>query len=228
MGKQKQVIVLRDKYKSTVPVYPKIIDECLPTETLGKIEKATKVEANPTLAGTESDLTGLKIEDTAYKIPTPTTVVANPTLAGTEADLEGLQVGDTKYKISSGGGDLYWQQYQCHQSSDGSNPGYSFVFQIFTKEELNLSSKADLLNFLKSNNLTNTAPRLEVLYGEITQDEGTTWRQIEGIRTSSAGSTLYVVCPKHSVTGQNSAYIQREEISLTYCAISRMFSIKIL
>lgn len=64
----------------------------------------TEVVANPTLAGTEPDLTGLQVGDDKYKVPDPgTTVVANPTLAGTESDLVGLQVGDTKYKISAGG-----------------------------------------------------------------------------------------------------------------------------
>lgn len=61
------------------------------------------IEANPTLAGTESALTGLKVNDVKYKVEQPINVAANPTLAGTEADLEGLQVGDTKYKIPSGG-----------------------------------------------------------------------------------------------------------------------------
>lgn len=64
----------------------------------------TEVIANPTLVGTEPDLTGLQVGDDKYKVPDPgTTVVANPTLAGTESDLVGLQVGDTKYKISAGG-----------------------------------------------------------------------------------------------------------------------------
>lgn len=57
------------------------------------------VEANPALAGTEADLTGLKVGDTKYKVPTGTNVEANPTLAGTESDLEGLEVGETKYKV---------------------------------------------------------------------------------------------------------------------------------
>ena len=65
----------------------------------------TEVVANPTLAGTEADLTGIQVGETKYKVPNPgTTVVANPTLAGTESDLVGLQVGDTKYKVPAGGG----------------------------------------------------------------------------------------------------------------------------
>lgn len=61
----------------------------------------SKVEANPTLAGTEAALTGLEVGDTKYKVEQPINVVANPTLAGTEAALEGLQVGDTKYKAGA-------------------------------------------------------------------------------------------------------------------------------
>ena len=66
------------------------------------VEKAgdlSKVEANPTLAGTEAALTGLEVGETKYKVEQPINVVANPTLAGTEADLTGLQVGETKYNV---------------------------------------------------------------------------------------------------------------------------------
>lgn len=70
---------------------------------VAKAGDATKVTANPTLAGTEAALTGLEVGETKYKVEQPINVVANPTLAGTEAALEGLQVGDTKYKVGGGG-----------------------------------------------------------------------------------------------------------------------------
>ena len=57
----------------------------------------TEVVANPTLAGTEGDLTGLQVGDTKYKVPDE--VVANPTPGVDDTALTGLQVGDTKYKI---------------------------------------------------------------------------------------------------------------------------------
>lgn len=60
------------------------------------------IEANPTLAGTESALTGLKVNNVKYKVEQPINVAANPTLAGTEAELSGLEVGSTKYKIPEG------------------------------------------------------------------------------------------------------------------------------
>lgn len=64
----KKVIQMYDKYKSTTKIYPKIIEECLPSDIVGKIEDATKVTANPTLAGTEADLTGLQVGDTKFKV----------------------------------------------------------------------------------------------------------------------------------------------------------------
>ena len=70
---------------------------------VAKAGDATKVTANPTLAGTEAALTGLEVGETKYKLEQPINVVANPTLAGTEAALTGLQVGDTKYAIPAGG-----------------------------------------------------------------------------------------------------------------------------
>lgn len=66
------------------------------------VDHGTYVKANPELAGTEQDLTGLQVENTKFKVPQPTTVVANPTLAGTEDALTGLQVGSTKYKVAGG------------------------------------------------------------------------------------------------------------------------------
>jgi len=79
------------------------------------VDHGTYVEANPELAGTESELTGLQVENTKYKVPQPTTVEANPELAGSEATLTGLQVGNTKYKVA-GGIKLY-----NHTIVDGTN-----------------------------------------------------------------------------------------------------------
>ena len=76
----------------------------VPSRSYAKKAKKSEipsVEANPTLAGTESDLQGLEVNGTKYKIPEGTSVVANPTLAGSESKLSGLQVGDTKYKVDT-------------------------------------------------------------------------------------------------------------------------------
>ena len=157
MANPKRIKVLRDRHLSTTAIYPKQIEQSLPEDikpveiepesyiptgdeptaqyitigdTVYKIDSSggTTVVANPTLAGTEDDLTGLQVGDTKYKVPSGTTqeqanwnesdtnspayiknkpsipdaVVANPTLAGTEADLTGLQVGSTKYAIPTG------------------------------------------------------------------------------------------------------------------------------
>ena len=89
------------------------------------------VEANPTLAGTESNLTGIQIGSTKYKITAlPTYTIsnvvtdssdvlgiqvtdgsitynvnnteANPTLSGTETALSSIDIGGTYYKVASG------------------------------------------------------------------------------------------------------------------------------
>lgn len=59
--KNYKVKTLTDKYNSTVKIYPKVIEECLPEGIVG-------VVANPTLAGTEASLTGLQIGETKYKV----------------------------------------------------------------------------------------------------------------------------------------------------------------
>ena len=70
--------------------------------------KLVAVSANPTLAGTEADLTGLEVDGTKYKVSSGggsgTTVVANPTLQGGEADLTSITIGNTNYAIPSGSG----------------------------------------------------------------------------------------------------------------------------
>ena len=65
-------------------------------------ESGSSVVANPTLVGTEANLTGLEVDGIKYKVSgSGSSVIANPTLVGTEADLTGLQVGETKYKVSN-------------------------------------------------------------------------------------------------------------------------------
>lgn len=83
---------------------PRSVTEYYLQEILKQGGGGTEVVANPELAGTETDLTGLQVGETKYKVEQPVNVEANPTLAGTEADLTGLQIGDTKYKVPSGGG----------------------------------------------------------------------------------------------------------------------------
>ena len=60
---------------------------------------ATKVEANPTLEGTEASLTGLQVGDTKYAVSEGTAVEANPELTGGESSLTSIQIGTTKYKV---------------------------------------------------------------------------------------------------------------------------------
>lgn len=72
------------------------------------------VAANPTLEGTESELTGIEIGGTKYKVPE---VIANPTLEGTEDDLTGLEVNGVKYKAGGGGGTLFEHNISMVQSN---------------------------------------------------------------------------------------------------------------
>lgn len=63
------------------------------------------VEANPTLAGTEADLTGLSVNGTKYKVPSggsgSGTVVANPSTNATE-ELSTIRIDGTTYSIGTG------------------------------------------------------------------------------------------------------------------------------
>ena len=67
-------------------------------------DKGTKVVANPTLAGTENNLTGIQVGETKYKVPAGgggggSEVVINPTLTGNEDNVSGIEVDGTKYKL---------------------------------------------------------------------------------------------------------------------------------
>lgn len=71
------------------------------TEDAGEIQGGgggggTTVVANPTLVGTEADLTGLQVGSTKYKV---STAKANPTLVGTETTLTALEINGVKYQF---------------------------------------------------------------------------------------------------------------------------------
>jgi len=72
-------------------------------EVVKESPAGTKVVANPTLSGSEEDLTGLQVGDIKYKVPagggSGTDVEANPELVGDEDALTSIKIGDTKYKI---------------------------------------------------------------------------------------------------------------------------------
>lgn len=65
-------------------------------------DSGTVVVANPTLAGTEANLTGLDVGGTKYAVPQGTTVEANPADSGSTT-LAKLKVADTIYNIPAGG-----------------------------------------------------------------------------------------------------------------------------
>ena len=92
----RRVFQMRDKHLSTTNLYPKQIEQSLPKDVVPvapepeayvptgeepeaeyitinnvtyKVGGGTEVVANPTLAGTEADLTGLQVGDTKYKVP---------------------------------------------------------------------------------------------------------------------------------------------------------------
>ena len=118
-GQQDAIVIVNPKTQETYTFNKKEIIEIVlksPSfaaalaKAISEAPSGSSVEANPTLAGTESALTGLDVDGTKYKVEQPTEVVANPTLAGTEANLEGLQVGNTKYKVGGSGG-ATWHKY---------------------------------------------------------------------------------------------------------------------
>ena len=116
------------------------------TKTPQQINDLNQVVANPTLAGTEADLTGLQVGNTKYTVPQGTPVVANPTLAGTEADLTGLQVGTTKYKVP-GGTALYSNTIVMNYKTNSTASSAAYMYISIVSSTI-IDSLQKLLNYL--------------------------------------------------------------------------------
>ena len=102
----------------------------------------TEVVANPALAGTESDLTGLEVAGTKYKVPSGggTEVIANPTGKAME-ELTKLQVGSSVYSIPTGGSGGGTKLY-FHKFKDGSS-GRQYTFISTSPIPLSVTLKKD-------------------------------------------------------------------------------------
>ena len=131
---------------------------------VAKAGDATKVTANPTLAGTESALTGLEVGTTKYKVNQPINVVANPTLAGTEDTLIGLQIGDTKYK-AGGGGNCEYISYTMSGGSATINETYANILSLIQ------SGKAVYLYPTLTDGVASSAPMFRAHYYNTTSNE---------------------------------------------------------
>lgn len=118
--------------------------------TWNALAEITKVQANPTLVGTESALTSIEIGGTKYKVDE---VVANPTLAGTESALTGLQVGDTKYKVS-GGTQLYKHSFTI--TDDNSNE----IPVVIISDRLAQYNTSTLTSDIKNGKILNVVAQL--------------------------------------------------------------------
>ena len=122
------------------------------TKTAQQINDLNQVNANPILAGTEADLTGLEVGGTKYAVPQGTNVVANPTLAGTEADLAGLEVAGTKYKVPQGGGssDIYLHSVQIAYPASPPTSGmkYSIYLYLMKSDTTELNTITKVFDYL--------------------------------------------------------------------------------
>ena len=112
---------------------------------------ATKVEANPTLEGTEASLTGLQVGDTKYAVPQGTSVEANPLLVGGETSLASIQIGNTKYVV---GKKLYNHKITIFDSG-----AYCINLEIICDSETALFSDiSGFLTWLNTNNYKQNKP----------------------------------------------------------------------
>ncbi len=140
----------------------------------------TEVVANPVLAGTESDLTGLEVAGTKYKVPTGggTEVVANPSLAGTESDLTGLEVAGTKYKVPTGGSGGGTQLYLHVLVNE--NYEYSFISKSSAPISVTLKKRT-----YKINNMCDAIPYSHTY---VNQDVNTEIRPVIMFYTTPPGN----------------------------------------
>ena len=117
MAKTELITTLHKGANTDIDVFPNIKKQNIPEQAIDEskldpalLQKITPVVANPTVVGSESDLTSIQIGDTKYKVTGGggggSEVIANPTLVGDEDSLTGLEVDGTKYKVSGGSSDL--------------------------------------------------------------------------------------------------------------------------
>ena len=86
----------------------------------------SEVVANPTLEGTEAELTAIQVDGTKYKVPTGTQVSANPA-SNNGSELTGVQIGDTKYKVGESVGYLT-------TAPSAANTSGRLIFVVLTSE----------------------------------------------------------------------------------------------
>lgn len=152
----------------------------------------TAVVANPTLSGTEEELTGLEVAGTKYKVPSVggTEVVANNGEPTTET-LTTLKIGDTNYEVQQGGGGtpigagytlsitsdgesvyppivvlgLYNGTYGWHDLSNMSDGVVENASMMYVKGSIaNLSRAGSSMTTYAIYNLENTALTKDTLY----------------------------------------------------------------
>ena len=192
MANPKRNVVLRDRYKSTTAIYPKVTIKDLPQGVQPVVPEPETYE--PT--GEEPTTNYITIGDTVYKIEGGTTVVANPTMAGTESDLTGLQVGDTKYKVPEKG-HMYLYQLYNEEGSYNSTAigGYYIEFQY--PEDLGsinnvISKLKEILTYgytryLKINGIqwSRTDNKITAIFSSVSVDTSTNKLRIKAIKTEA-------------------------------------------
>ena len=199
-GQQRTTIDLSAGWYTHLPSTTSQIGKYLRVNSYGSLEWAevsggTTVVANPTLAGTESSLSGLQVGDTKYKVDQPIEVVANPTLAGTESDLTGLQVGNTKYKVPSGGSGGVHVYNVVYGSTN-------CIFRYVT-DNGNITDEASLRADLLAKGCTSS--KKYPLCGTVYAVTGETYQALAATQmyVNSAGDTLYVERFKYTYTVSN-------------------------
>ena len=135
---------------------------------------ASNTSANPTLAGTETALTGLKVNGTSYAVPTPHTINTYTTGTLSEADQAKIAndiangypiiVGNNTYILTSS------NQYRAYFMSDKtdhafngtySNTDYVTLQYSFITHALNSSSSANIIPIsAQSHNYSDTSGSL--------------------------------------------------------------------
>ena len=112
--------------------------------------EVVNVEANPTLAGTESVLSSIKIGGIKYKV---SSIEANPTLSGNETTLTGLGINGVNYAMPSGGSSSGGSATLYEHFIQFSESGVEIAFTFLTSQDVVFTNISSIVSFVKSNNL---------------------------------------------------------------------------
>lgn len=148
--------------------------------------EVVNVEANPTLAGTESVLGSIKIGGIKYKV---SSIEANPTLSGNETTLTGLGINGVNYAMPSGGGSSEVHLYEHNIEIIATGLYYTKVTTTIFSNDSTPFGDTSLRTWLNTNGYNNSNTHKSAT--GIMQVGTNTFKIVNGISVRTSAKIFY-------------------------------------